>query len=184
VTSIGNKVDSTFLTEANTGNRYRVKMQQELLTMDKERELAPLNPRCVVCGSSNPKGLRVSFQQNANGICADWIPTSEWEGFQGTIHGGIIATILDEAMSKAIIARNWEALTVDLRVRFRGRVSPGQVLHVRGWVVEKQRRKILTEAALTSDTGEERAHAWATFLVPPRGLSGRTRDAAGVEPRD
>ena len=69
-------------------------------------------------------------------------------------------------MSKAVIACNWEALTVDLRVRFRGRVAPGEKLRVHGWVVEKQRRRILTEASLVTGTGVERAHAWATFLVP------------------
>jgi acyl-coenzyme A thioesterase PaaI-like protein len=69
-------------------------------------------------------------------------------------------------MSKAVIARNWEALTVDLRVRFRGRVVPGEQLRVHGWVVEKQRRRILTEAVLLTGSGVERAHAWAAFLVP------------------
>jgi hypothetical protein len=142
---------------------------QELLAIEKSRDRARLNPACIVCGSTNPKGLRIRFQQCSDAICADWTPTGDWESFQGTIHGGIITTVLDEAMSKAIIARQWEALTVDLRVRFRGRVSPGEGLHVRGWVIGKQRRKILTEATLTTTAGEERAHAWATFLVPPNG---------------
>ncbi len=142
---------------------------QESWAMEKSRECARLNPACIVCGSTNPKGLRIRFRQCIDAICADWTPTGDWESFQGTIHGGIITTVLDEAMSKAIIAREWEALTVDLRVRFRGRVAPGEGLHVRGWVIGKQRRKILTEATLTTTAGEERAHAWATFLVPPEG---------------
>ncbi len=71
-------------------------------------------------------------------------------------------------MSQAIIAREWEALTVELRVRFRARVSPGDRLHVRGWIVEKKGRKILTEATLKTHGDVERAHAWATFLIPPK----------------
>jgi acyl-coenzyme A thioesterase PaaI-like protein len=58
------------------------------------------------------------------------------------------------------------AFTVDLRVRFRGRVSPGEELRVHGWVVEKRKRRVLTEAILVTGTGIERAHAWAAFLVP------------------
>ena len=135
---------------------------------DSRRECARLNSACIVCGPTNPKGLRINFRRCPDGICADWVTTSDWESFQGTIHGGIITTVLDEAMSKAIIARNWEALTVELRVRFRGRVSPKEMLHIRGWVIEKQKRKILAEAALTTIGGEERAHAWATFLEPPK----------------
>jgi acyl-coenzyme A thioesterase PaaI-like protein len=84
------------------------------------------------------------------------------------IHGGIITTVLDEAMSKAIIAREREALTAELRVRFRRQVSPGVALRIRGWVVETRKRRILAEAALTSETGNEYAHAWAAFLVLPR----------------
>lgn len=131
--------------------------------------------------STNPKGLRISFQQHSGAIYADWIPSKDWESFQGTIHGGIITTVLDEAMSKAVIAREWKALTVDLRVRFRGRVSPGEGLQVRGWVIERQRRKILTEATLTTATGVERAHAWATFLAP-RDNSGGQKTVATVKP--
>ena len=70
-------------------------------------------------------------------------------------------------MSKAIIASDWEALTAKLRVRFRGRVSPGERLQVRGWVVHRRKRLIRAEAALTGSQGGERAHAWATFLVLP-----------------
>jgi len=69
-------------------------------------------------------------------------------------------------MSKAIIARDWEALTAELRIRFHGRTAPGDDLYVRGWVVKKHRRHITAEATLVSDAGDERAHAWGTFLVP------------------
>jgi acyl-coenzyme A thioesterase PaaI-like protein len=68
-------------------------------------------------------------------------------------------------MSKAVMARHCEALTAELRVRFRRPVSPGDAVQIRGWVVEKRKRRILAEAMLTTAAGEEYAHAWATFLV-------------------
>jgi acyl-coenzyme A thioesterase PaaI-like protein len=130
------------------------------------RNLAKLNPACVACGARNSKGLRLRFSQGPDGASAGWTPTSDWESFQGTIHGGIIGTVLDEAMSKAIIAQELEAFTAELRVRFRGRIAPGDELHVRGWVVERNKRHIRTEATLFTDSGDERAHAWGTFLMP------------------
>jgi len=142
------------------------KTQGKTSLLSVTRQYAQLNPNCVVCGAHNPKGLQIEFREGPSGVDAVWVPTEEWESFQGTVHGGIITAVLDEAMSKAVIACNWEALTVDLRVRFHGRVSPGEGLRVRGWVVEKQRRRILTEAALVTGAGVERAHAWAAFLVP------------------
>lgn len=100
---------------------------------------------------------------------AAWIPAEGWESFRGTVHGGIVSTVLDEAMSKAVIARDWEALTVDLRVRFRTRVTPGERLQVRGWVVERHKRKIVAEATLVTASGVERAHGWGVFLMLARG---------------
>lgn len=130
------------------------------------RERALLNSECVVCGAKNQNGLQLRFVQGINGASAKWIPNGQWESFQGTIHGGIIGTVLDEVMSKAIIARGWEAFTAELRVRFRGRVSPREELHVRGWVLEKRKRHIQAEATLLTNAGVERAHAWGVFLEP------------------
>lgn len=124
------------------------------------------NPACVVCGSENPKGLQIGFRSNETGVHADWTPTGDWESFQGTIHGGIITTVLDEAMSKAIMGHNWDALTAEIRVRFRKRVSPGDALHIHGWVVARKGRRIQTEATLKTAAGVECAHAWAAFLAP------------------
>ncbi len=128
---------------------------------------AQLNPRCVVCGAQNPKGLHIRFAQDENGVMAKWQPTEDWQSFRGVVHGGIITTVLDEAMSKAIISRAWQALTAELAVRFRRRVSPGDTLRVRGWITDQHKRRIRTEATLTTERGEELAHAWATFLIVP-----------------
>lgn len=126
---------------------------------------------CVVCGPRNPHGLHLRFDVVRGGTAvADWTPTADWEGFDGIIHGGIVCTVLDEAMSKTVAAAGWQALTAELRVRFRRHLEPGAQYAIRGWVVERQKRKIQTEAALTGADGNEFAHAWGTFLmlaVPP-----------------
>ena len=133
------------------------------------RRRALLNPTCVVCGAQNPRGLQIEFSADSLGATAAWTPTSGWESFRGIVHGGIITTVLDEAMSKVIISRDWEALTAELTVRFRGRVSPGDELRVRAWIVDKRKRRIRAEATLKTTTGEKRAHAWGTFLLLPPG---------------
>jgi len=63
------------------------------------------------------------------------------ESFQGVIHGGIIASVLDEAMSKSIISEGDEAFTADLRIRFRKKVCVEDVVFVSGWVVNVEKRK-------------------------------------------
>jgi acyl-coenzyme A thioesterase PaaI-like protein len=123
-------------------------------------------PGCVVCGPDHPHGLRILYEPDGAGsIRANWIALPAWEGFRSIIHGGILSTILDEAMSKAVIASGTQALTGELRVRFRHYVASGETLQIRGWIVERTRRLIRTEGTLLGADGAERAHAWAVFLV-------------------
>ena len=144
-------------------------------TTEQEPPTAPAlqaapHSRCFVCGRDNAHGLHTQFSSDPAGAAeADWTPVASWEGFHGIIHGGIVATVLDEAMSKAVAAAKCQALTGELRVRYRHYVSTGEALHVRGWIVKRAKRLIATEATLTAADGSERAHAWARFLTLPGG---------------
>ncbi len=121
---------------------------------------------CFACGADNPRGLRIRFETAKPGVSfAEWVPDVSAEGFRGIIHGGIISTVLDEAMSKAVVAAGLLALTAELRVRLRHHVSPNCPLQVRGWINTRNRRLIKTEAAITNLEGTELAHAWASFLT-------------------
>lgn len=88
------------------------------------------------------------------------------EGFRGIVHGGVIATVLDEAMSKAVLFSGRSALTAELRIRYRRPVRPGMVVHVRGWIASRSGRLSGTESSMTDVDGSECAHAWARFLSP------------------
>jgi acyl-coenzyme A thioesterase PaaI-like protein len=141
-------------------------MQQEKNEVRKENRTSVLLARsCFVCGSDNPRGLHLAFQANEDGeMIAEWIPEPEMEGYQGIVHGGIVSTVLDEAMAKVVDATGADALMVELRVRFRLQVSSGSPVHVRGWIESRNKRKINAEATLTGADGAELAHAWAVFL--------------------
>jgi len=131
------------------------------------RPLSPppcLNPQCIGCGPENAHGLQLSFSATEEGVSAPWSPGHQWESFPETVHGGIVTTVLDEAMSKAVIAMGWRAFTVELRVRFHSMVRPGHLYVVTAKVQEKRKRKITAEARLASPGGVEHAHAWASFL--------------------
>lgn len=134
------------------------------------RPIAAVNSNCFVCGRHNPSGLHLTFERGSEGVEAVWVPNDANESFPGTVHGGIIASVLDEAMSKAIMACGWQAFTVCVNVRFHSRTAPGEHLRVHGWVVERSKRRILTEASLVTESAIERAHAWATFLMPGSSL--------------
>jgi uncharacterized protein (TIGR00369 family) len=142
-------------------------MPQEKDRVTKERRTSIISARsCFVCGPDNPRGLHLAFQTNESGeMTAEWIPEPEMEGYQGIVHGGIVSTVLDEAMAKVVDATGAEALTAELRVRFRRQVSSGIPVRVRGWIESRNKRMINAEAALTGTDGVELAHAWAVFLA-------------------
>jgi uncharacterized protein (TIGR00369 family) len=121
---------------------------------------------CFACGSDNPRGLQLKFTVDPDGSAtASWVPGSEWEGSHGIVHGGIVSTLLDEAMAKAVAATGSRGMTADLQVRFRHYAVTGEQLKVRGWVVRQKARLVETEATLVAADGSERAHARAKFLI-------------------
>jgi uncharacterized protein (TIGR00369 family) len=129
---------------------------------------------CFVCGPGHPTGLRVRFRREADGsACAAWAPQPAWEGFRGIVHGGIVSTLLDEAMSKAVSGMGREALTAELTVRFHLAARTGQTLEIRGWVVESRKRLIRAEGSITAE-GVELAHAHGVFLGLPGSRSAVT----------
>lgn len=136
-----------------------------LQPLESLRTAAPLNQSCIACGDKNPHGLHLHFAKKGHTSVAEWVPSEEWQGFRGVIHGGVIATVLDEAMSQAVVARGWEALTVELTVRLREKIGPGEHLTVLGMVLNRRKREIRTEACVMDAAGRERAHGWAKFLV-------------------
>jgi acyl-coenzyme A thioesterase PaaI-like protein len=121
---------------------------------------------CFACGPRNPHGLGLRFSAlEDQSVTADWTVAPGFEGFEGILHGGIVATVLDEAMAKAVVRRGWHALSVELRLRLRKHTGTGETVRIRGWVVERRKRLISAEASIAGPDGEERAHAWGSFLV-------------------
>jgi len=142
-------------------------MQETANSTDAPARLsARLNSSCFVCGMENSRGLRLHFEQNNDGaMSAEWTPDPAFEGFEGIVHGGIVSTVLDESMAKAVAATGVEALTAELRVRFRRHVAAGDPMRVHGWVKDRNKRIIQAEATLVDRQGTELAHAWSSFLA-------------------
>jgi acyl-coenzyme A thioesterase PaaI-like protein len=125
----------------------------------------PPPSNCFVCAPSHPSGLHLLFELSAHGaMVAEWTPGENWEGFHGMVHGGMLSTVLDEAMAKAVAVFLRHAPTAELTVRFRRPVPPGQQLAIRAWIVELHARRVRAEGAITGAEGQEFAHAWGTFL--------------------
>jgi uncharacterized protein (TIGR00369 family) len=84
-------------------------------------------------------------------------------GYDGIVHGGILAAVLDDAMANLLYRRGHHALTARMEVRYHAPARPGDLLRVRGWIAQDTRRLITAEGEILR--GQKRlCWARATFL--------------------
>jgi uncharacterized protein (TIGR00369 family) len=120
---------------------------------------------CFGCGRQNPIGLKLSFYEDGEQVCAPWTPAREHQGYEGIVHGGLISTVLDEVMGWAIYVRKLWAVTGTMNVRFRKPVRVSEPLTARAWVESVTGRKVDVRAQLIRDSdGQVLADATALFI--------------------
>ena len=112
-------------------------------------KLAPLphtaQNRCFGCGPANPVGLHLEFMLAEDGtvVCLASVPDT-FEGPRGFVHGGIIATLLDETMSKAVRSHNVVGMTRHMEVDYNSPVpSCGHAYPPRGSRLSSRRPQAL-----------------------------------------
>ncbi len=102
---------------------------------------------CFACGTENPGGLHLVFERGGRGVVAFFTPERRHQGYKGVVHGGIISTILDEAMAHAAIKACHYPVTAEISVRFRGALSVGQKVQVEGWIGGTPAHRLLEAAS-------------------------------------
>jgi acyl-coenzyme A thioesterase PaaI-like protein len=120
--------------------------------------------RCFACGEGNPDGLRLKFQYDPETRIASTnlrLP-ARYQGATGFAHGGIIATLLDEAMAKANGMAGVRAVTLKMTVSYRKMVPLLNLVNLTGWRTAKKGRKIYLRSELR-DAGQ-------SLLAEARGL--------------
>ena len=128
---------------------------------------------CFGCGLENVSGLRLRFfvDPDLNVVCHVHL-ARRFAGPPGHAHGGIIATLLDEAMSKANRARNILAMTRHLEVQYLRPVPLSVPLTLTARHVETHGRSHHCAAEIADASGLVLATGKAVFVVvPPHYLS-------------
>ena len=119
---------------------------------------------CFGCGSENPHGLGLQFRQEDGRAVAQFTPSAHLQGYPGHVHGGGVATMLDEAMGWAVYGRGIWAMTARLTMRFRRLVPLGEPLTVSGWVTRDRGRFLELRSELRSRRGVLLAQAEGIFV--------------------
>ena len=108
---------------------------------------------CYGCGTENPQGLQMRFRLEEGRAVAEFTPPDYLQGYPGQLHGGSVATMLDEAMGWAVYQQGTWAMTARFGMRFRAPVPLGEQLIVSGWVARDRGRFLEMRAELRSSTG-------------------------------
>jgi acyl-coenzyme A thioesterase PaaI-like protein len=109
-------------------------------------------PNCYVCGSENPEGLQISFERRAEGGCrAEYTAKPTHVGWPEIVHGGLLFTLMDEAVAWASIYDGRHAVTGKAEARFRAPGRVGKRLIVTGWITSASRRALRTHAEIRED---------------------------------
>ncbi len=121
--------------------------------------------RCFGCGQANPIGLHLEFMLADDGAVVSLasIPDT-YEGPRAYVHGGIIATLLDETMSKAVRSHNVVGMTRHMEVDYMRPVPSGVPIRLEGRVYHHEGRKHWAEAHILNAEGTVLAHSKGLFI--------------------
>lgn len=122
------------------------------------------HPACFVCAPQHPMGLCLRFTREPDGsVAAPFECDGTYEGYPGMVHGGIVSSLLDGAMTNCLFAQDEIAVTADLHVRFRYPLRLGR----RAWVRARMTRAcppLFILAAEVAQDGQVKATAVGKFM--------------------
>ena len=123
----------------------------------------PSHKGCVVCGCENDHGMRVEFRSQSDGsVVAEFPCDAAYQGYQDVLHGGVVATLLDGAMTNCLFAHHIVAVTAELTIRYLHPVRIGDPVSIKAWIVRSSPHLHLLAAELAQE-GRVHARAKAKF---------------------
>jgi uncharacterized protein (TIGR00369 family) len=122
---------------------------------------------CFACGRNNDKGLHLEFSLNRQEKLVEttFVPLDVHQGWQGVVHGGIIATLMDEAMAKLVQLLGFRALTASLDVRFKEVARTGELLRVKAEVAKLSKKIVYARAVINRGDGDVVAEAQSKLMI-------------------
>jgi acyl-coenzyme A thioesterase PaaI-like protein len=97
---------------------------------------------CFACGKKNNSGLKLVFDYSNGRLTTEFTPSKIHQGYKDIIHGGIITTVLDEAMIQAAIMEGISPVTAEITIRFRMPLLVGEKSIVEAEITKKSQRLI------------------------------------------
>jgi uncharacterized protein (TIGR00369 family) len=104
------------------------------------RRYAFADHNCFACGDTNPIGMQLHIELGEGTARTTWTPSHDFVGWEDKVHGGLLATLLDEVMAWAPSSYDSWAVTAEMKIRYRSPANPGETLSAEAWVDQRRRR--------------------------------------------
>ncbi|MCI8275963.1 MAG: PaaI family thioesterase [Lachnospiraceae bacterium] len=138
---------------------------------------------CFICGMDNPIGLKAQFYNMEDGsVMTRFLYKEEHQSFPGRVHGGLIATILDELGFRALWTKGNEdifGVTMSMEVKYRKPVPYGEGLTGRGIVIKENAKFATMQTEIFAPGGVLLAEGMLHYLKLPVG-----RISEGADPHE
>jgi acyl-coenzyme A thioesterase PaaI-like protein len=123
---------------------------------------------CFGCGVRNPHGLKLDFHIEGQRSVAEFQPRAEHQGYPGLVHGGLIATALDEAMGWAMYTLGVWAVTGKMEVKYRQPLPLDSKVTVSGEVIRNRGRWLEVRGEVRGAGGKLIAESHGLFMRLPQ----------------
>lgn len=122
---------------------------------------------CFGCGGANAHGMKLSFEADAetHRVTGRFCIGADFQGSMGILHGGIIATLLDEAMGKLCRLNDVRAVTAELTVQYLKPIQVDQEILVEASEVSREGRQMYHQGEIRDTAGKVLARGRARFVV-------------------
>lgn len=123
---------------------------------------------CIICGMDNPIGLKAQFyNMEDKSVMTIFKFKEEYQSFPQRVHGGIIATMLDELGLRALWAKSSEddfGVTLSMNVKYRKPVPYNEVLIGKGLVQKETSKFVTIETEIFDKKGNLLANAEVKYI--------------------
>ena len=148
------------------------------------RRYAFADHHCFACGATNPSGMHLEIEFGEASARTEWVAGDDFVGWSDKIHGGIVATLLDEVMAWAPASFDSWAVTAEMTVRYRSPASPGERLIAVGRVVERRRRIYDVRGEVRTADGRLVAEGSGRYLGASPTQKAELKQRYGIETPD
>ncbi len=121
---------------------------------------------CFVCGPQNPIGLRLAFAVDGEYCRGTFTSTPDHVGFDGVTHGGIVFSVLDDAMANWFFLQGARGYTAKAEIRYRAPMPVGATARIECQAVKRKGRLVqLTARAVDAANATVFAESDASFML-------------------